>query len=85
QSKTFRLTPPFLYAKIVSIVRNLHIKNAKKLPIEIKYGVNVTAKQLKSMECFLDENNLPYGLLINQNTKAFWLTKRISQLPATYL
>lgn len=55
------------------------------LPIEIKYGSTVLARQLRSMTEFIQENRLPFGVLINQAERIEWLTKNIIQLPAGYL
>lgn len=55
------------------------------LPIEIKYGTTVNTKQLRHLKVFLDDNNLPLGLLINQSDQACWLSQNIFQLPVTYL
>jgi predicted AAA+ superfamily ATPase len=55
------------------------------LPIEIKYGSHTPMKQLKSLTMFIQEHDLPYGLLLNQATEATWLTQKIFQLPVTWL
>lgn len=55
------------------------------LPIEIKYGTKVTPKQLKSLDDFVMAHQLPFGLVINQSQEAYWLSRHIFQLPATYL
>lgn len=55
------------------------------LPIEIKYGSTVKIRQLQHLEAFVENNNLPFGLLVNQSEKACWLTKKIFQLPVGYL
>ena len=55
------------------------------LPIEIKYGSTVLARQLRSMTEFIAEHRLPFGVLINQADKIEWLTKNIIQIPAGYL
>ena len=55
------------------------------LPIEIKYGVKTAADKLKHLEKFIENNHLPFGLIINQSKEAYWLSKTVFQLPATYL
>ena len=55
------------------------------LPIEIKYGSSCDYRKLKTLENFVIENNLKFGLLINQSKEACWLSKYIYQLPATYI
>lgn len=55
------------------------------LPIEIKYGTKVTPNQFKSLENFVIDNQLPFGLVINQADKPYWLNRHVFQLPAHYL
>lgn len=55
------------------------------LPIEIKLGRTVTKKQLTSLKSFISENQLPLGILINQNDSVCMLTNNILQLPAKYV
>ncbi len=55
------------------------------LPIEIKYGTNIQMKQLASLSRFVEENNLPFGLLINQSNEAMWLTDKLFQLPVGWI
>lgn len=55
------------------------------LPIEIKYGSTILARQLRSMTAFIQEHHLPFGVVINQADKVEWLTKNIIQVPAGYL
>ncbi|MEO1944883.1 MAG: ATP-binding protein, partial [Candidatus Thioglobus sp.] len=55
------------------------------LPIEIKYGLNTSADKLKHLEKFIKDNQLEFGLLINQAKDAHWLSRHVFQLPATYL
>ena len=55
------------------------------IPIEIKYGVRVNPKQLKSLESFVKDNQLDFGLVINQAPEATWLSRHVFQLPANYL
>lgn len=42
-------------------------------------------KQLKTLDDFINEHNLPFGLLINQADEPYWLNERIFQLPANWL
>lgn len=55
------------------------------LPIEIKYGTSVNLKQLTSLTKFIQDNQLPFGVLINQARQAMWLTDKIFQLPVGWL
>lgn len=55
------------------------------LPIEIKYGNTVKLKQLSSLTKFIESNNLPYGIVINQSNEALWLSDKIFQLPVAFI
>ncbi|HVV68530.1 MAG TPA: ATP-binding protein [Gammaproteobacteria bacterium] len=55
------------------------------LPIEIKQGSQVARRELMTLTRFIEEQNLPFGLLINQAEEALWLTPRIYQLPINWL
>lgn len=52
------------------------------VPIEIKYGYQVARGQLRHLNEFVIENQLPFGILINQSEKIEWLTEHIIQIPA---
>jgi len=55
------------------------------LPIEIKYGSTVQRRQLITLERFVIENNLPFGMVINQSEQIEWLTPNIVQIPIGWL
>ncbi len=55
------------------------------LPIKIKYSSHTTVKQLRSLSDFIEKNQLPFGLVINQSNEAYWLTKKILQIPVNWL
>lgn len=55
------------------------------LPIEIKQGVQVKRSELMSLHRFLEEQQLLFGLVINQSTEALWLTPKVYQLPIMWL
>ena len=55
------------------------------LPIEIKYGTTTNLKQLTSLSRFVEENKLPFGLLINQSKEPMWLSDTVYQLPVGWL
>lgn len=59
--------------------------NFGRLPIEIKHHAHTPIKQLKSLTQFIEEQQCPFGLIINQATHAEWLTKHIYQLPVGWL
>ena len=52
------------------------------LPVEIKYGYQVSRNQLRSLSDFIEKNKLPLGILVNQSDHMEWLTDKIIQVPA---
>ena len=55
------------------------------LPIEIKYGSTILGRQLRAMTEFIQDHQLPLGMIVNQADKIEWLTEKIIQIPAGYL
>jgi len=55
------------------------------LPIEIKYGIRVEKKQLFTLSKFIAENNLKFGIIINQASNIEWITPQILQIPVGYI
>lgn len=55
------------------------------LPIEIKYGSTILGRQLRSLTEFIQEHQLPFGIVINQADRIEWLTNTIIQIPAGYV
>lgn len=55
------------------------------LPIEIKFGIHHTMKQLSSLRKFIEEMQLPFGIIIDQSKSIEWLTDKIVRLPVGYL
>lgn len=55
------------------------------LPVEIKHGSRINFRRLSALNQFVEENQLPFGLLINQSEQATWLTPQIFQLPVGWL
>ena len=55
------------------------------VPIEIKYSQFTPMKQLRSLQSFIKENQLPLGILINQGSEIMYLTPEIIQIPINYL
>ena len=55
------------------------------LPIEIKHGIQVDKRQLRSLHEFIKDNACPFGILINQSAKMAWITEDILQVPAGFL
>lgn len=56
-----------------------------QLPIEVKYGINTPIKQLRSLENYIQANQLPFGVVVNQADQITWLTKNILQVPIFWL
>ncbi len=54
------------------------------LPIEIKLGTSISPKQLKPLDRFVLEHNLPLGIVINNAQQACWINDRIAQIPLEY-
>jgi predicted AAA+ superfamily ATPase len=55
------------------------------VPIEIKYGVKVNLKKLSSLRNFVKENNLPFGIVVNNGDKIEMICPEIIQIPAVFL
>lgn len=55
------------------------------LPVEIKMGVRIDRRRLLTLDKFVQEHDLPFGILLNQSEKTEWLTPRIMQLPVGWL
>jgi predicted AAA+ superfamily ATPase len=53
------------------------------LPIEIKFGSSVQQRQIQTLKNFVYKNNLPLGIVINNNDDALLVADRILQVPAT--
>ena len=53
------------------------------LPIEIKFGIETRLRQLRSLSAFIKEQNLPFGIIINNSDKTTLLADKIIQLPAS--
>lgn len=55
------------------------------VPIEIKSGSSTEASKLKVLENFIEEQQCPYGIVINNGDEVFKLSPKILQIPAIYL
>lgn len=51
------------------------------LPIEIKLGTTTPLKRLTSLQKFIKDNQLPYGLVINNSKEVRLLAEKIIQIP----
>ncbi|MCU7834412.1 MAG: ATP-binding protein [gamma proteobacterium symbiont of Taylorina sp.] len=52
------------------------------LPIEIKFSTTTKLKQLTSLTKFVKDNELPFGIVINNASEVRMLSERIIQIPA---
>lgn len=56
-----------------------------QIPIEIKYGLNTRPIQLRSLEKYVEEHKLPFGIVVNQADHIMWVTRNIVQIPMQWL
>lgn len=56
-----------------------------KIPIEVKMTKSVRLKQLMGLTKYIEDQKLPFGLVINQSDRIHWLTKNILQVPVSIL
>ena len=52
------------------------------LPVEIKFGVSNTKNDLISLSNFVNENSLPFGIVVNNSSEVRLISDRIIQIPA---
>lgn len=52
------------------------------LPIEIKFGTTTKGHQLRALSQFVEREQCPYGILINNSDRVQMLAERIIQIPA---
>ncbi len=55
------------------------------VPIEIKFGTSTRLKQLTALTRFVQEQQLPFGIVINQSSEVRMLSDHIIQIPASAL
>ncbi|MBT7408954.1 MAG: ATP-binding protein [Methylococcales bacterium] len=55
------------------------------LPIEIKYGTSTRLKQLQSLQRFIKDHHIEFGIVINNADRVEWLNDRILQIPAVLI
>jgi len=55
------------------------------IPIEIKYGIKTPKKLLLTLKSFVEEHNLPFGIIINNSSKIEWLSEKIIQIPVGFI
>lgn len=54
----------------------------RRIPIEIKFGMSTKRSDLDSLSAFIETENCPYGILVNNSGEIRFLTPRILQIPA---
>lgn len=64
---------------------DLVIENAfGNIPIEIKLNSVIKRNQLRGMDTFIDDLNVPFGIVVNRGKRVEMLTERIVQIPVNY-
>jgi predicted AAA+ superfamily ATPase len=53
-----------------------------RIPIEIKFGMATKRSDLNSLAAFIEQENCPYGILVNNSEEIRLLTPQILQIPA---
>ena len=53
-----------------------------RIPIEIKFGMSTKRSDLNSLATFIEQENCPYGILVNNSKEIRLLTPQIIQIPA---
>lgn len=56
-----------------------------RIPVEIKFGISTRRASLRSLSRFIEQENCPYGILVNNADEVRMLTENIIQIPAGYL
>lgn len=55
------------------------------LPIEIKFGSSIRQQQLMTMQKYINEFDLPFGIIVNQSDETQWVSPNIIQIPIGWL
>ena len=55
------------------------------LPIEVKFGSIVKQRQMQSLKTFVEKNDLPLGIVIDNGDRIEQVSDKIVRLPATYI
>jgi len=55
------------------------------LPIEIKFGTDARKKHLTGLQKFINDHQLPYGIVINNSDKISLISEKIIQIPSFYI
>jgi predicted AAA+ superfamily ATPase len=59
--------------------------DGERIPVEIKFGASTRAADLRSLSRFVEQEELPYGIVINNADRIQMMTEKIIQLPAGVL
>lgn len=59
--------------------------NGNRIPIEIKFGSSTRSSEIRSLATFIEQEQLEYGIVVNNSTRLSMLTEKIIQVPAGYL
>lgn len=82
-NNTLELYEPFYYRTSNQSEIDLIIEGKfGVVPVEIKLGTMVNRKNLVAMQHFIEENNVDFGIIINNSDVPLWLSKNIIQIPA---
>lgn len=54
------------------------------IPIEIKFNRKARHNKLRTLKDFVEQHNLPYGIVIDNGESVRWLTEKIVALPFSY-
>ena len=55
------------------------------LPVEVKFGMDTKSSRLDSLKRFINQQNLPLGIVINNSEEIRRLSDRILQIPAGFI
>ncbi len=55
------------------------------LPIEIKFGSITKRRQIQALIAFVEKNDLPLGIVINNSERVEMITEKVIQIPSTYI
>jgi predicted AAA+ superfamily ATPase len=55
------------------------------LPIEIKSGSSTTITDVRSLEYFVEKQDLPLGIVVNNDVEIKMLSEKIIQIPSMYI
>ncbi len=56
--------------------------DGERIPIEIKFGVSTRSTDLRNLSRFIEQENLTYGIVVNNAEEIRMLTENIIQIPA---